>query len=62
MTADRRSVLMLAGGGLALVRLRPLAARAADRLTYQEALRAIAGGREPKDGRVVLASSRPGLI
>jgi sulfur-oxidizing protein SoxY len=54
MTADRRSVLMLAAGGLALVSLRPLAAREADRLTYQEAFRAIAGGREPNDGRVTL--------
>jgi sulfur-oxidizing protein SoxY len=54
MRADRRSVLVLAGGALALVGLRPLAAREADRLTYQEALRAITGGREPSDGRVTL--------
>jgi sulfur-oxidizing protein SoxY len=54
MKADRRSVLMLAGGGLALVSLRPLAAREADRLTYQEAFRAIAGARAPIDGRVAL--------
>jgi sulfur-oxidizing protein SoxY len=47
-------VLALAGGGLALVSLRPLAAREADRLTYQEALRAIAGDRAPGDGRVAL--------
>jgi sulfur-oxidizing protein SoxY len=54
MTADRRTVLALAGGGLALTALRPLAAREADRLTYQEALRAIAGDRAPGDGRVAL--------
>jgi sulfur-oxidizing protein SoxY len=54
MTFDRRTVLALAGGGLALVSLRPLAAREADRLTYQEALRAIAGDRAPGDGRVAL--------
>jgi sulfur-oxidizing protein SoxY len=54
MTADRRTVLALAGGGLALVALRPLAAREADRLTYQEAFRAIAGTRAPSDGRVTL--------
>jgi sulfur-oxidizing protein SoxY len=53
MKPDRRSVLMLAGG-LAVVSLRPRAARAQDRLTYQEALRAIAGAREPSDGRVAL--------
>jgi sulfur-oxidizing protein SoxY len=54
MTADRRTVLTLAGGGLALATLRPLAAREADRLTYQEALRAIAADRAPGDGRVAL--------
>jgi sulfur-oxidizing protein SoxY len=54
MRADRRTVLVLAGGALALVGLRPLAAREADRMTYQEALRAITGGREPSDGRVTL--------
>jgi sulfur-oxidizing protein SoxY len=51
---NRRAVLTLAGGALALVTLRPLTAREADRLTYQEAFRAIAGGREPNDGRVTL--------
>jgi sulfur-oxidizing protein SoxY len=51
---DRRGVLVLAGGALALMSLRPLAAREADRLTYDEAFRAIAGTREPKDGRVTL--------
>jgi sulfur-oxidizing protein SoxY len=51
---NRRAVLTLAGGALALVTLRPLTAREADRLTYQEAVRAIAGGREPNDGRVTL--------
>jgi sulfur-oxidizing protein SoxY len=51
---NRRAVLMLAGGGLALVSLRPLAAREADGLTYDQAFRAIAGAREPKDGRVTL--------
>jgi sulfur-oxidizing protein SoxY len=51
---DRRGVLALAGGALALVSLRPLAAREADRLTYDEAFRAIAGPREPNDGRVAL--------
>jgi sulfur-oxidizing protein SoxY len=54
MSADRRTVLALAGGGLALVTLRPLAAREADRATYQEAVRAIAGTRAPGDGRVTL--------
>ena len=54
MTPDRRSVLVLAAGGLAWVSLRPLAAAEVDRLTYDEALRAIAGTREPKDGRVTL--------
>lgn len=54
MKADRRSMLVLAGGGLALVTLRPLAAREADRPTYQEALRAIAGDRVPDEGRVTL--------
>lgn len=51
--SNRRSVLALAGGGLALVTLRPLAAREQD-LTYQEALAAIAGERTPADGRVTL--------
>ena len=54
MSADRRMVLALGGGGLALVILRPLAAREADRLTYQEALNAIASGRVPGEGRVTL--------
>jgi sulfur-oxidizing protein SoxY len=54
MSADRRTVLALAGGGLALVTLRPLTAREADRATYQEAFRAIAGTRAPGDGRVTL--------
>ena len=45
---------MLVGGGVALVSLRPLAPREADRLTYDQAFRAIAGGREPTDGRVTL--------
>jgi sulfur-oxidizing protein SoxY len=51
---DRRGVLVLACGALALTSLRPLAAREADRLTYDEAFRAVAGTREPKDGRVTL--------
>jgi sulfur-oxidizing protein SoxY len=46
--------LALAGGGLALVTLRPLAARKADRLSYDEAFREIAGARAPRDGRVTL--------
>jgi sulfur-oxidizing protein SoxY len=54
MSADRRTVLALASGGLALVALRPLAAREADRLTYQEALNAIAGERAAGEGRVTL--------
>jgi sulfur-oxidizing protein SoxY len=54
MKSDRRGMLMLAGAGLALVSLRPLAAREADRLTYEEAFRAIAGTREPNEGRVTL--------
>lgn len=54
MKADRRGVLILAGGGLALARLRPLAASEQDRPTYEEALRAIAGAREPQEGRVTL--------
>jgi sulfur-oxidizing protein SoxY len=51
---DRRGVLVLAGGAVALMSLRPLGAREADRLSYEEAFRAIAGTREPKDGRVTL--------
>ena len=51
---NRRGVLVLAGGALALMSLRPLAAREADRLSYEEAFRAIAGTREPKDGRITL--------
>jgi sulfur-oxidizing protein SoxY len=54
MTADRRSVLVLAAGGLAWASLHPLAAAEVDRLTYAEALRTIAGAREPQDGRVTL--------
>ena len=54
MRAGRRSVLLLAGGGVALLMLRPLAAREADRPTFEEALRALAGTREPRDGRVAL--------
>jgi sulfur-oxidizing protein SoxY len=54
MKAGRRGALLLAGGGLALVSLRPLAAREAARPTYDDALRAIAGTRAPKDGRVTL--------
>jgi sulfur-oxidizing protein SoxY len=51
---DRRGVLVLAGGAVALMSLRPLGAREANRLSYEEAFRAIAGTREPKDGRVTL--------
>jgi len=54
MKVDRRGVLSLAGGGLALASLHPLAAREARRLTYDQALQAITGGREPTDGRVTL--------
>ena len=51
--ASRRTVLMLGSGAAALVTLRPSPARAADP-TYDEALRAITGGREPEPGRIAL--------
>jgi sulfur-oxidizing protein SoxY len=54
MKPNRRGVLLLAGGGLALVSLRPLAAREVGRPTYDEALRASAGARTPQEGRVTL--------
>jgi sulfur-oxidizing protein SoxY len=53
MSVARRELLWLAGG-LALLRLRPLAAREADRLTHDQAFRAIAGARVPIDGRITL--------
>ena len=50
----RRMLLTLAGGGVALVMLRPLAARGRDWPSYDEALREIAGDRAPQDGRITL--------
>ena len=50
----RRTLLVLAGGGLALVAPRPLAARERDWPSYEEALRGVVGGRAPRDGRIAL--------
>lgn len=47
-------MLVLGGGGLALVALRPVAARERDWPSYQEALREIAGERAANPGRISL--------
>lgn len=50
----RQTLLVLAGGGLALATLRPLAARERDRPSYEEVLRELVGEQEPRSGRVSL--------
>lgn len=51
--ASRRTVLILGSGAVALATLRPSPAGAADP-TYDEALRAITGGRDARPGRIAL--------
>ena len=50
---SRRTVLMLGSGAVALATLPPSPAGAADP-TYDEALRAITGGRDARPGRIAL--------
>jgi sulfur-oxidizing protein SoxY len=51
---DRRRAMLVLGGGMALVTLRPVAAAERDWPNYQEALREIAGERTAQAGRISL--------
>jgi sulfur-oxidizing protein SoxY len=53
-SVDRRRAILVLGGGLALVALRPVAAAERDWPSYQEALREIAGERAVNPGRISL--------